>query len=804
MPRPQLRVLVGIGLVSGCALAQQVLLTRMLSAVLFYHFTFLAISLALLGTGGGGLAVYVWPGRFDRRPLEESVARWSLLFAGLLVVVPAVLVHFDYTYDNAITLTFALNFLGACVVSLLPFLAVGVAVTLAIRGYTESVSKVYAFDLVGAGVGAVTVVPVMWIISPLTGMVVLGVVSALAAGLIAWSATTWRNAAVGVAAVGGVATWLSISTNLDYLPPAYFPGVAPAADRWTPLDRVLGYAPPHGKGPFAYLFYDRVYAPVPVRLPGQPIPNWRQLMTSSESIGLTVAHHGNVLVVGGGGGRDIYDALSSGFHHVDVIELNSAIVDVVDGALGHWSGRPYVAPGVHTVVGDGRAILAERSTRYDEIHIGFTDTLSGSSADAFALSEQNLYTEEAFQEYYDHLAPGGILSVSRLYHLVGDEALRATVLTLQTLQDRGIPDPGDHVVVILGHDQFNETPGTVLSQLTPFTPAELARIRTLAAARGDRIAYAPGGPYRLEWAQLHAAPSLTAFCTHFALDVCPSTDDKPFFFNMTRLSSVFHTLPSSYVYTIDPYSLLCVTVAILLLLGLLAFLLPLAFVPRRSRPPPSSLLYFAAIGLGYLSFEITLIQRFQLFLGFPTYALSVVLCALLVFTGLGSLLSNRWSQSRRALLVSMSIGCGLIALSAYLLQPLLARLITLPFTGRVLLTVALLAPAGLTLGMAMPIGLRRLAALHPAGVPWAWGVNGITSVFAAAFGVFVAITWGFAVATLVSLGCYLVALAHAAWGRWPTAGVDPGPDAGDERASAPAAGREPSGFGAGLHDPVRT
>jgi hypothetical protein len=146
----------------------------------------------------------------------------------------------------------------------------------------------------------------------------------------------------------------------------------------------------------------------------------------------------------------------------------------------------------------------------------------------------------------------------------------------------------------------------------------------------------------------------------------------------------------------------------------------------------------------------------------------VVLCSLLIFTGLGSWLSSRWTDPRRALLLDLAAANALIAVIAYLLQPLLGHLITIPFAARVLLTIAILAPFGITLGMAMPIGLRRLSGLRHGGIPWAWGVNGLTSVFGAALAVFIAIEWGFAVATLVSLACYLVALAHAALGRWPT------------------------------------
>ena len=211
------------------------------------------------------------------------------------------------------------------------------------------------------------------------------------------------------------------------------------------------------------------------------------------------------------------------------------------------------------------------------------------------------------------------------------------------------------------------------------------------------------------------------------------------------------------------------------MLAALAFVIPLFLVGRAGRPTVGSLLFFAAIGLGFLLLEVALIQRFVLFLGFPTYALSVVLFALLVFTGVGSLLSARAGPDpKRVLVGALTVACVLIAASAYGLQPLLRELIQLPFAIRVILTVVLLAPLGITLGMAMPIGIGRLQAEYPDGVPWAWGINGIASVLSSVLAIFVAISFGFAITTLVALACYLGALAHALFAPWPDAEGDEG------------------------------
>jgi hypothetical protein len=225
--------------------------------------------------------------------------------------------------------------------------------------------------------------------------------------------------------------------------------------------------------------------------------------------------------------------------------------------------------------------------------------------------------------------------------------------------------------------------------------------------------------------------------------------------------------PGTTFLTRQPFHVLLSVLGILLVLSLLAFVVPLWVVRGVGRPPVSSLVFFGAIGVGFLVLEVVLIQRFVLFLGFPTYALSVVLFALLAFTGAGAWISGRWADPRKALIAALGMAAALIGVLALTLQPLLRELVGQPFALRVLLAVIMLAPVGLTLGTAMPIGLRRLSGLHPAGVPWAWGVNGVTSVLGSVLAIVLAINWGFAATTFVALACYAVALGHALVGRWP-------------------------------------
>jgi hypothetical protein len=663
-----------------------------------------------------------------------------------------------------------------------PFFFAGMAITLAIIRYTGWIHRVYASDLVGAGVGALVIVPGMWTVPAPLLLVSLGVLAGVAAVV---SAETPRRRSAGIAAsmIAAAAVVLGAATSLYHLPAAL--EGEPVADRWTPLSRVVAYRA-NGPAGFGVLTYDRDYAPVPRYRRGESLPDWRSLKLGPQSVGFAMAPPGRALVIGGGGGRDIYNALSSGERQIDVIELNRAIVEIVDEDLGPEFGSPYSLPGVNVRVGDGRSTLAQSDARYQAINIGFTNTLSGNAAQGYALTENNLYTTDAFDEYFDHLAPRGLLMVSRIYRLVGDEALRATVLTLAALEDRGITNPERHVVVLLGTDVLTAKPfGTVLAQPTPFTSRQLAEIKQLARERTDGIAFAPGGPHRLEWKQLADATSLDEFCAGYRVDVCPPTDDKPFFLNFERLGEVGQPTPAGYLFTVKPFTVLLVALGILVALCVVAFALPLGLVARSDRPPLGSLVFFAAIGVGFLVLEVTMIQRFVLFLGFPTYSLSVVLAALLAFTGLGAGLSGLWERSRRALTTSLVLVVVLVLAAAFGLPSLLAALIDLPFPLRIAISALVLAPYGVAMGMAMPIGLRRLSDLYPRGVPWAWGINGITSVLASVLALAVAITAGYTAATLVAAACYGVAAAHAVIGRWPEDAEDR--DAPDTQGAAATA-----------------
>ena len=381
---------------------------------------------------------------------------------------------------------------------------------------------------------------------------------------------------------------------------------------------------------------------------------------------------------------------------------------------------------------------------------------------AFDLTVDRIYTVEAFQEYFAHLRAGGILSVSRLYDFVGPEVLRLTVLALAALREHGISNPRNHVFVVRGHELDGVMIGTVLVRLEPFDAKELHRLRFLAKMRRGRVVYAPDGAASGEWDELAKAADESQFCRGYALDVCPPTDDRPFFFNMARPLPEGRALVSFWG-GVSPYSILMTTLAILIGLSAITFVVPLWLAPGPA-PPVMLLGYFFSIGVGFILIEISLIQHFVLFLGFPTYALSVVLAGLLGFSGLGAVASGKLSTGRPLYLALAGVA-ALSGVGAVSLQPLLRAWIGYSLALRIALAVLLVAPIGTLLGMAMPLGLRRVEKVRAGSIPYAWGINGIASVLASVLGVTIAMRYGFETTGMVAASCYCAALLFAAASR---------------------------------------
>jgi hypothetical protein len=445
-------------------------------------------------------------------------------------------------------------------------------------------------------------------------------------------------------------------------------------------------------------------------------------------------------------------------------------------------------PGIRIVVDEARSYLSRSYKTYDIIQASLTDTWAATSAGAFALSENSLYTEEAFLTYYQHLDQDGVLTVVRWYFADRPaEFLRLVSLSLDAWERAGVLHPEQHLVAIASLDltRSTEALGTVLVKRSPFTPEELAQMHRMADQLQFTILYAPDGTGSGPVAELVNAADRRAFVRSYPLDISAPTDDRPFFFNIIRLGNLMdRRLYASTVYRISHEAtyVLIALLAITLLLSMAMVMFPLWVASRRTPPsiPPVHrgegraelpyLGYFAALGVGFMLVEIPTAQRFSIYLGHPTYSLVVVLFSLLLFSGIGSRVTSHWptpplsspptfggKEGGRALRWIFPLLLVLAVAQALLVPSVFLSTQKGGLPMRIALTMFLLAPLGLLMGMPFPLGIRWLSARNPAIVAWMWGINGTASVLGSVLSVILALNLGFRITLLVGAGCYLVA-----------------------------------------------
>jgi hypothetical protein len=477
---------------------------------------------------------------------------------------------------------------------------------------------------------------------------------------------------------------------------------------------------------------------------------------------------GSVLIIGTGGGRDLLAARSMGQRRVLGIELNPLMGHIVEDVYGDYSGRPYTRIGAEVIFDEARSRLPYLGERFDVLQLSLIDTFSLNASGGFVFSENYLYTQEAFQEYFNHLTDHGVLSVTRYFTPTYPiEILRLLAMVDAAWRAEGVTDVAQHVVVFT--QGLN---ATLLAKRTAFTADELAQLTTWAEENHITTLYRPGwnGGHR-EITDLLASPDIGAYIEGYPFLIHPPTDDRPFFFHFMRGRLAEEPSKAQDPFGFLPqwsHALSLMYLLILVVTGLAAvfFFGPLLLLARRgisavpARTAAPLLLYFACLGYGFMIIEIPLMQRLILFLGYPVYALAVVLFALLLFSGLGSLLTSRFGADPRRIVTAVLATVVVVSLFYALAMPAVLRaFIGVPIALKVVLSVLLLAPIGLILGMPYPLGISVLRRASEQLVPWAWGLNGALSVVASVYAIFFSSRIGFTATMISGTLTYGVALA---------------------------------------------
>ncbi len=759
------RAFAGVALTSLATLVLELTLTRLFSATMFYHFAFLAVSLALFGSGASGVALYVL--RFRTELPGRALALFSMLFAlatvaALLVVLANPIPPISPGLHTIAPLTAVY---GAAA---LAFFFSGCTITVALSVWAREASRLYFFDLLGAAAGCLLLVPALELLGGVDTVLLASVLAAFAGLVFADRAAGpgVRTAAAWVAAsTAALLAWNHATGQIGLREAKGLSEAGLLFSKWNSFSRVTvgATADPDRR----LIFIDADAATVLHRDAADSRRQERQ-RDRVESLAYHLGGREKALIIGPGGGVDVIIARLFGARQITAVEVNPLVAREVMSAepFRSFSGRLYEQPGVRLVVDEARSFIRRSNEEYDLILGTMVDTWAATAAGAFALTENNLYTVEAFQDYLARLAPGGMLSMTRWHQNPPDQLLRLVALGRAALQAAGIGEATDHFILVRGLPEGDRplATATFLLKKAPFTDAEVERAEAVAQRLGFEVLYTPRTRLPGPITGLIEARDPREFWRDFPSDVSPPSDDRPFFFQSARLSRLLSPrwARGEWRKTNLGTVVLFVLVGISAVLVALFVLGPLLLVRARVADQPGragALLYFACLGVGFIVIELAMVQKCVLFLGHPAYALTVVLFSVLVFSGLGSALSARirLEQLRPALIRLLPAAAVFVVAYVLLLGPAFYRLVQLGPASRVALTVAFLAPLGLLLGVPMPAGLRLLAAVAPGLVPWAWGVNGAAAVLGSAAAVAMAMLWGFDRTLLVGASLYLAA-----------------------------------------------
>ncbi len=804
-------ILIAISVISGAVLAYEVLLIRLFAIVQWHHFAYMVISIALLGYGASGTFLALAQGWLKPR-FAAAFSVNAILFGITALLGFALGERLPF---NALEVLWdprqLLYLLVLYTIFVVPFFCGANCVCLAFATFGRQIGAIYRADLVGAGAGALGIVAVLFALTPSESLRLIMGLGIAAAGFVQLSRHGGRaHLAAGFLVTAALlplvlpASWVALRIS-------EFKGLRMALD--VPATEVIGeYSSPLGlltvvrsEGiPFRYV------PGLSLNSTAEP-PTQLGVFTDGDSLSVITGYDGrrdtlsyldfttsalpyhlledpSVLILGAGGGADVLQAVYHNANRIDAVELNPQIVRLVQEDHRNFAGAIYSRPDVRLHVAEARSFVSRSAERWDLIQIPLLDAFGASAAGVQSLSESYVYTVEAFQAYLRHLAPDGILAVTRWLKLPPRDSLKLFTTALVALEREGVKDPARHLALIRS---WNTT--TLLIRNAEIDSTTIGRIREFTELRSFDLAYYPGVtasdanrfnvlpvPYFFDGTSRLTGAERDRFIARYKFDLTPASDDRPYYFDFFKWRSLpelldLHAKGGAALLELG-YLILVAILIQAVALSLVLILLPLQFgqnQPVRRSDRAHIAAYFFALGLAFLFVEIAFIQRFIVFLGHPLYAAAVVLSGFLVFAGLGSgaaprlaaLVTMHTTKIAKSGLRVSGIAVSVAAISIFamlylvVLPPLFARMLAWPDLGKIGISLLIIAPLAFFMGMPFPLGLTRVSERVPSLVPWAWGVNGCASVLSAVLAMIFAIHFGFTVVVMVAVVLYWIAAA---------------------------------------------
>ena len=787
-----------IALISASALSYEILLMKLFSIIQWHHFAYMIISLALLGYGASGTFLALFRERLQ--PYFSYAYLGNIILFGLSSIfcfIAAQQIPF-----NPLEILWEMKQLfwmfGLYLLLTLPFFFAANAIGLAFIYDKTAISGVYAADLLGAGLGSLGILSLLYLFFPASILQFIAL-AAIIAALIGFKELSLKPntgavllfvlSFLAVVLLGRVNT-LNINEYKDLSQTLRIPGTQIVEERSSPLGMLSVVQSPDV--PFRY---------VPGLSMASDVEPLQQLGVFTNGDGMSTItkypdkmqklgyldyqtsalafHLGDpekVLILGAGGGSDILQALYHETKEIDAVEIDPQMVDLVGTKYAGFAGNIYDMESVTVHTEEARGFVASSKEKYDLIQMAMVDSFGASSAGLQSLSENYLYTVEALQLYLQHLKPEGYLSFTRWLKLPPRDTLKLFATAMEALERNGVEDQQKHLILIRGLQT-----STLLIKNGIFSSSEIKQLKRFCDKRFFDIAYYYGlhesetnrynmlnKPYFFQGTQA-LLENREAYYRDYKFDIRPASDDRPYFYHFFKWETLYeifalrgtgglHLLEWGYLVLVAALLQAVVASIVLILLPLIRY--RKAEKNTMATSKKRVLVYFFALGLGFLFLEIYFIQRFILFLSHPLYTIAVVLSSFLIFAGLGSSYSKHlgtlkgYSKSARYGIVGIFV-FGLFYVLT--LDHIFGFLLTQTDSVKIAASVLLIAPLAFVMGMPFPMGLSELGSHSESLIPWAWGVNGCASVISAVAATLVAIHFGFTVVMVMALLFYLAA-----------------------------------------------
>ena len=796
-------VYIGVFLTSMAVLSLEVILTRIFSFSIWYHFAYLTISMALLGFGSSGAILAAYPKILEKARYRLLVIV-SILSCILIIVSLLVFSRYPLQPDTLFSspIKFSISLIIYYIGITLPFFFAGMAIAVSLAVFSEKVSYFYFWDLVGAGIGSLlSLLLINWLGAP-GGVMVCALLMLIAACFFATQVSKRLTFILALLGLVFFSIIPYVKDRITVLPcnRKALHGIYQQPDtykslfsKWNAINRVDVYTNLNKAKSCWWCMYGisnsykgtfpDVHTMVYDAHNGSNIYQFKGNLNEFSFLDYhmlktpyLLQEKPKVLILGVGGGIDVFNALKNEASSITAIELQPITVSLLKGRFSGWTGDIFNKDKhINLIASEGRNFINRDKENYDLIQITSTDSFAALNTGAYVLVESYLYTIEAFLSYFDHLTEDGLLCI-----IVGDGLIkggegyqplnsRLVLQYLEVLRARGIEFPQYHIAVLGKKYPTGLVMSCPLLKKTPFTEEDMIKLRSFAREIGSYLIYDPLAEKAPDNLMSKIIPvtkeESKRIIDQYQLpyNITPCTDNNPFFFSFIKWKNVFDVLNPRKFYFITPVFgqvILLVLFIQSIVFSFFFIILPLLTSKTTKFKLGKSfgyLFYFFSLGIGFMFIEISFIQKFVLFLGYPAYAFAITLFSLLLFSGLGSYWTSRLKRKpedsiKRIFFILVPI----LLLYTWILPHLFDRFIGVSFFVKIFITMLTQMPLGFVLGMFFPLGIKLVNQVDTRMVPWAWGVNGMGSVVSSVLAIILAMSYGFNFISYLAIIVYLL------------------------------------------------